>query len=43
MYAAWALVAIFYTLFIIPETKGKSAKDMKRMFSKEEKVFVEKL
>ena len=39
-YGAWAAVAFLYCLLVIPETRGKSAKQMKRMFSKEEKVVV---
>ena len=34
-YGGFALVAIFYCAFVIPETKGRSAKDMKRLYSRE--------
>ncbi len=36
MYGSFALISIFYCLFILPETKGRSAKEMKRMFSKDD-------
>ncbi len=35
-YASFALISIFYCWFVIPETKGRSAKDMKRLYSKNE-------
>ncbi len=43
LYGSFAVIAIFYCLLILPETKGRSAKEMKRMFSKDNNKEDEKI